>query len=247
MVQCCDVCHYILPKGKEGRKGLTHIGCLDKECNNCENNVWVCDGCNDLECCNKECFCHPEESDQEESEYDSEYFKESDEEESEYDNEIEEIKEEIEDNKFSNSTIMKNIKVPSNKLHIYEDYIIEQIKNLEGKNYSNEIGYINKLVNIVKIDNNMIEKNNFCGSIIYRTEFIVEHYNPQIGDKILCKVIQNSNILICEEKILKIIVINEKSTEDLQRGDKIMIKILCKEINYNSNIIKIVGNFISKI
>jgi hypothetical protein len=168
--------------------------------------------------------------------------------------EEEEVKELHEDkineeeyNMIKNSTIITNIKVPSNKLHIYKDYIKEQIIKLEGKNYSNDIGYINKLVDIIKIDNNMIEKNNFCGSIIYKVVFIVENYNPNIGDEIICSVIQNSNILICDKKPLKIIIINEKSTEDLRKNDIIKIKILCKEINYNSDFIKIVGSFILKI
>lgn len=253
MVKCCENCHYILPKEKEGSSGLTHIGCLDKDCFeiHIDNGIWICNSCSDKEeikCCDKSCICRTEESDQEETD------EITDQEDPEF---LKNFKKEVNNwinkeydkvyNMFKNSTIIKNIKVPAKKLHIYQDYIKEQIKKLEGKNYSNEIGYINKLIDVVKIENNIIEKNNFCGSIIYKTTFIVEHCNPEINDEIICKVIQNSNILICEEKPLKIIIIDEISTENLQKDDKIIIKILCKEIIYNSGVIKIVGEFITKI
>ena len=77
MVYCCEICHYVLPKAKEGRRGLTHSGCFDKaecDCNSIYSlgftSNWVCDSCNDKDnkCCNKECICNEKDDSDEEDE-----------------------------------------------------------------------------------------------------------------------------------------------------------------------------------
>jgi len=143
--------------------------------------------------------------------------------------------------------LSKTVIVPPHKLHVYKEYVERQVRELEGKNYSNEIGYIYKILEIINIENQAIVKNNFSGSIIYKATFLVENCNPEIGEAIDCSIVQNTNITLASKNPLKIIIISEPGLPKLEKDDKVNVEILCKEINHGAKYIKVVGRFISKL
>lgn len=143
--------------------------------------------------------------------------------------------------------LSKTIVVPAHKLHLYKEYVEKQIRELEGKNYSNEIGYIYRVLEIIKIENYAIVKNNFTGSIIYKSTFLVKNCNPEIGDIVDCSIVQNTNITLASNNPLKVIIISEPGLPKLEKDDKVNVEILCKEINHGTEYIKVVGRFVSKL
>ena len=150
---------------------------------------------------------------------------------------------------LSNSQITKSVKIPPQYFHIHKQFITKKLNELEGKNYSNEIGFISKILDIVDIKVNAIIKDDFSGCIVYNVTFDIEHYNPSIGDTFECEIIQSNNVLLAINGPYKIIIIEEQQVneEKLQDGDKVYIEVLCKEINVKSEYIKIVGRFLHKI
>lgn len=145
------------------------------------------------------------------------------------------------------SVITTKIVVPPHKFQIYKDYIKKILYSYEGKNYSNEIGYIIKIIDITNIKIIDIIKSDFSGNLIYEVSFIVQNCNPNIQDEVDCEIIQNENILFGRNNPLQIIIIADENTNDLNIGDNIKIKILGKEVKYNDEYIKIVGKFIKKL
>jgi hypothetical protein len=148
---------------------------------------------------------------------------------------------------FKHSLVITKVIVPPNKLHIYEDYVKQKIYELSGKNFSYEIGYINKVIDIIKIQVLDIVKEDFSGNLIYEVTFLVENCNPEINEEIECHIIQNGDILFGLNGPLKIIIIKKNEMLDLEIKDKVLINIKLKEISYLENNIKIVGEFIKKL
>jgi DNA-directed RNA polymerase subunit E'/Rpb7 len=145
---------------------------------------------------------------------------------------------------YENKIVNTNIVIPPYKLNNYKDYIDKEVKKLENKIYSNDIGYIHKISKIISCDNVDIIKSDFSGSIIYKVIVEVQCFLPKEGEYIDCEVIQNENIVFATKEHLKIIVIN--TPNDLKINDNIKIQILCTEIDKNLDFIKIVGNFETK-
>jgi DNA-directed RNA polymerase subunit E'/Rpb7 len=145
------------------------------------------------------------------------------------------------------SVISTNIVVPPHKLHVKRDYIEREIIKYEKKNYSNNIGYIYKIIEILNIENFTIVQGDFSGNVVYRVNFMVEHCNPEVGSTIDCKILHSSaKITLATNDPLKIIIVNEPGLPKLEVDNQVTIEILCKEINYGSENIKIVGRFQSK-
>ena len=144
------------------------------------------------------------------------------------------------------TTITKNITIPAHKLHICQEYVEKELKELEGKNYSSDIGYIYKILDVISIEHSTIVKNNFTGSIVYKVVFKVESCNPQAGDKIDCKIVQNNSILLASLSPLKVIIIQEPNLPKLELGDNVTVQILVTEINHNIEYIKVVARFVNK-
>ena len=144
------------------------------------------------------------------------------------------------------TSITKNVTVPAHKLHICDEYVEKQLRELEGRNYSSGIGYIYKILDITSIEHYTIVKNNFTGSIVYKVEFIVENCNPQPGDEIDCSIVQNNSILLGSVNPLKVIIIQEPNLPKIDLGENIKVQILVTEVNHNAEYIKVVGRFVSK-
>jgi len=144
----------------------------------------------------------------------------------------------------SESVLSKTVIVPAHKLHIYKEYVEKKVRELEGKNYSNEIGFLYKVLEITNIENYRIVKHDFSGCIVYKATFLVEHCNPDIGTQIECSIVQNSNIILASNNPLKVIIISQPGLPDLQKDDKVVVEILAKEINHGAEYIKVVGRFI---
>ena len=144
-------------------------------------------------------------------------------------------------------TITNNITIPPHKLHVAEQYIEKELSKLEGRNYSGDIGFVYKILDVLKIEASAIVKNNFTGSIVYKVEFKVECINPKAGDEIECVIVQNNSILLGDNKPLKVIIIQEPNLPTLNIGEKVKVQILVTEVNYNIEYIKVVARFVSKI
>ena len=144
------------------------------------------------------------------------------------------------------TTITKNITIPAHKLHISDEYVEKELRKLEGKNYSSEVGFIYRILDIMKIEHYTIVKNNFTGSIVYKVDFKVENCNPQAEDVIECSIVQNNSILLASVNPLKVIIIQEPNLPKLEIGDKVKVQILVTEVNYNAEYIKVVGRFVNE-
>ena len=143
--------------------------------------------------------------------------------------------------------IVKDVTIPAHKLHIYKEYIKQELTKLEGKNYSNEVGYIKKIMEVYEIKYNNIVKNNFTGSIVYKVSFLVNNCNPELESELEFEIVHNNNILLASALPIKIIIIEEQELPQLEIGDKVNVLILAKEINYNMEYIKVVGRFLNKL
>lgn len=144
------------------------------------------------------------------------------------------------------SVLTKNIVVPPHKLCNYQEYVEKKLRELEGKNYSSEIGFLYKVKEILKIENHIIVKNNFSGCIVYKSTFVVEHCNPQEGEEIECNITQIGRLIVGLNGPLKIVIIPKGVPEDLKSNDSINVVVLAKEINHGAEYIKVVSQFVSK-
>ena len=144
------------------------------------------------------------------------------------------------------TTITKNVTIPPHKLHIDEEYVGKELQKLEGKNYSSEVGFIYKILDVISIDHNTIVKNNFTGSIVKKVVFKVANCNPQAEDEIDCSIVQNNSILLGSATPLKVIIIQEPNLPKIEIGENVKVQILVTEVNHNAEYIKVVGRFVSK-
>ena len=69
-----------------------------------------------------------------------------------------------------------------------EETINNKIKEIVGKNYKNNYGYLQKINYIQKYETTNICKNDFSGDIICKVFLNVSFINPQIGDIIDCTI-----------------------------------------------------------
>ena len=143
------------------------------------------------------------------------------------------------------TVITTEILIQPRHLHIHEEVIRKELYKLEGKNYSIEVGYISKILDILNIQTLNVITTDFSGNILFKVSFLVENYNINIGDILDCNIIQSSNITLATSNPYKIIIINEPNLPELNKNDNVKIKVLCKEINKDKNFIKIVGKFFS--
>ena len=145
------------------------------------------------------------------------------------------------------TVITTNIVVPPHKLHVKREYIEKEIVKYEQKNYSNDIGYIYRILDILSIENLAVVQGDFSGNVVYRVKFMVENCNPEVGSTIDCEILHSTaKITLAKNDPLKIIIVNEPGLPKLETGNQVTIEILCKEINYGAENIKIVGRFQSK-
>jgi len=141
-------------------------------------------------------------------------------------------------------TINVKIIVPPPKLHIYDEYITEKINSVEGTVYSNECGYIEKILNINSIEQTDLSNINFSGDVIYKVSFDVMCINPRQGDVFSCSVSHVDDIIYSQDNIIKTIIINEDNIQGIKVDDNVRVQVLVSEINKITNTIKIVGRLL---
>jgi len=143
------------------------------------------------------------------------------------------------------SVLTKNVIVPAHKLHIFYEYVERQLEELEGKNFSSEIGYIYEIIELSSVENFRVVRNNFTGSIVYKATFTAEHCIPQVGEEIECSIIfNNGRLIIATTGPLKITILPEKNLPVLAKDDDVIIEILATEVNHGADFIKVVGKFV---
>jgi len=135
--------------------------------------------------------------------------------------------------------IIIEMKLSLREITNMEETINNKIKEIVGKNYKNNYGYLKKINYIQKYETTNICKNDFSGDIICKVFLNVSFINPQIGEIIDCTIKENNNINIAINDILKIVIIDKNL--NLNIGEKVTIKILAKQMKYNFNYINIVG------
>lgn len=141
--------------------------------------------------------------------------------------------------------IVIETKVRLQDILVIEEKINKKLEKIIGKNYKDNNGYLKKINYIEKIETNNICKNDFTGDIICKVFLNVSFINPNIGDIIECSIKENNNINIGVNDILKIVIIDKNLS--LNIGQKVKIKILAKQMKYNSNYINVVGSIYKTI
>ena len=131
-----------------------------------------------------------------------------------------------------------DIYVPAHKLHIYHDYIHKQLEKFIGKVYSDSIGCITEILEIIDITTYYNEK------IYFKTTFAVECCNPKIGELLECEITHNDRIALGTSSMLKIIIIDHPGLKEVKIGDKVLVKVMCKEVKKNCSEVNIVGEFL---
>ena len=134
--------------------------------------------------------------------------------------------------------ISRDIYVPEHKLHVYRDYIQKQLHKLTGRVYSETIGCIVEILDIVDIKTFYNEK------IYFRTRFNIKYCNPSIGDIIECRITHNDRITLGTLPMLKIIIIDNPLLKQKNIGDMVSVKIMCKEVKKNACEVNLVGQLV---
>ena len=137
--------------------------------------------------------------------------------------------------------ISRDIYVPEHKLHVYRDYIHKELDKLIGRVYSETIGCVVEILDIVDISTFYNEQ------IYFKTVFNATYCNPVIGETLECEITHNDRITLGTLPMLKIIVIDNPGLKEVKVGDMVSVKVMCKEIKKNANEINVVGEFISLI
>ena len=135
--------------------------------------------------------------------------------------------------------IVIEVKLTLNELIYKDEKINEKLKNIIGKNYKNNNGFLKKINYIKNIETTKICKNDFSGDVICTVLLNVSFINPDLGKIIKCTIKENNNINIGTNDILKIAIIDKNLK--LNIGQEVLIKILAKQMKYNFNYINIVG------
>lgn len=137
--------------------------------------------------------------------------------------------------------ITRDIYIPPHKFHNYKEYISKQLEKMIGKVYSETIGCIVEILDIIDITTFYNEK------IYFKTTFNVKYSNPNVGELLECEITHNDRITLASLPMLKIIIIDHPELKNVNIGDMVLVKIMCKEIKKNAEEINIVGEYIKKI
>jgi DNA-directed RNA polymerase subunit E'/Rpb7 len=136
--------------------------------------------------------------------------------------------------------IEKQFKIEPSQLIGYKKFIQEEINNLNGKCLG-EYGFIQEITKIISLKQENVFTQNFTGGLIFNVKFEANVINPQIGSCIKMQVVQNKDVFLAKNGPLICIIANSSKLDNIEIGDYVNIIVLIKEINYNSNIIKLVG------
>lgn len=142
--------------------------------------------------------------------------------------------------------LKKNIVIPPRYFLNYEEYIHEILEEMVGKNFSHNYGFLKSIMEIKEIENKCVSTSDFSGAIIYSVIFKAEFIKPQTDELIECYVEHNANIILATAEHMKIIVVENEETKNLEVGDKIIIRTKMIDIKTNQDCIKIVGEYVEK-
>ena len=137
------------------------------------------------------------------------------------------------------------VSIPPHKFHVYNEYIDKHIKQYENIPYNQDYGLIYKILSIDDVNVRNINKNSEKGDVVFEIITTVECFIPRVNDAIPCKIIQNNNIVIATNNIVKIIILEDENFNKLAVDDIVNIEILCFEINKEN--IKIVGKYLNHL
>lgn len=141
--------------------------------------------------------------------------------------------------------INKQFKIEPKNLLNYKNFLQDEVNNLKSKCLGDKYGIIYDIIKIISIHQDRVFTQNFIGGLIFNVSFEAFVLNPNIEDVIEMKIFQNKDIFLAKYGPLICIIVNGNMIENTDIGTTVSIKIILKEINYNSNIIKLVGEYIN--
>lgn len=149
-------------------------------------------------------------------------------------------------NSFKKYRLTKKIKVIPSKLHVYEEYITQEINRLYTDTIvSKKVGYIKKVLDIIDIVFYDIDKYDGKGSIIFNVIFHANCFNPKIGKIISFKpsIVTSTFFMSDTDKYqmaLPFTFLDNKTIKKLKTQGTFDVKITVYEINWNIKKIQIV-------
>ena len=146
---------------------------------------------------------------------------------------------------------IKNIEIemeihPS-QLDRIPQYVKENLQHLEGKIFSQEHGYIRKILPGTKMEFVSLSLNKIFGGIIYKIHFHALCTNPQKDDILECEIFQNENIMFSFSEPMHILLTHDETQDisNIKKGDTVLAKVEMFECEKTTNIIKVVARLIN--
>ncbi len=155
---------------------------------------------------------------------------------------------------FYENILNEKIKIPSNLLSQNIDYILLELLKKKIGNKCIKEGYVNKeSISIIKRSIGEIDTNNLNSDIIFNILYKADICIPFQNNIIDCIVKDNNKLgIIAENNPLEIILAKQHHSDrtfynEINKNDKILIKIIDKNFNLFDDKIIIIGKYIKKI
>ncbi len=134
-----------------------------------------------------------------------------------------------------------------------DDILLEKIKNKLGNKCHKE-GFIEKdSINILKRSMGNIISSHFNGNIIYTIQINAKICNPVQGEEIICTVKGKNKMGILAEVSPLIIALtkihhkDESVFDTLDENDKIKVKVICSQFQFNDTNINVLAHLLEKL
>lgn len=134
--------------------------------------------------------------------------------------------------------------IPATELHTINEYIEKELHFYENKIFSNEHGYLTKIVDIMENKFSKINYPGHDGSIVIDSVVKAEFINVNVDDIIQCEVWQNIDCVFSQLGPLCIII--RHNSDEIKCGDIVKVKVASKNVDVKSNVIKVVSDLVVK-
>ena len=124
-----------------------------------------------------------------------------------------------------------------------EKHIYKKLSQLEKKIFSQEHGYIRKILSVTRIEYLSVSLDTILGGIIYKIHFDAICFNPQKNDILKCKIFQNENIMFSFSGPMHILLTHDEKQDisNIKKDDTVCARVEMFECDKNTNIIKVVA------
>lgn len=134
------------------------------------------------------------------------------------------------------------------ELHSLTDHISEKLRIWEKQIFSNQYGYIEKILKIESITFISVCYATHDGSMIFEIKFRALCTNPQPNNIIDCIVFLNENIMVGVSGCMHIVIQtdNDDYSKSIKKGNKVQVKVIKTSFDMTKNIIRVLGHLVNE-